>query len=295
MVDDVWHVITTIAKKSWGAVSAVTALVTLALTLFYHNYLKDKDIPDWAKEYIWPITLVFCVLLFSLLMLGATLVKAWRRKGRHIRVDKRELAVYDTHAYRAGRDLEQLSAFAHKAFKGDTMKAEIVQHAVQTGAAAGLRLTDAAGNNVGFADVFHFTDEAMEKWKNGDLAEDALRKSNFRKIPAKGETLDLAFGGIYVDPAADRGLAIHFANCAQQFLRERFAKFRQVNIYATIFSDEGEILAAYCGFDIALKAKKRGPHANGHDLRLLTIDPKRAWDPINAVGGRRHIVIRKGH
>ncbi len=124
---------------------------------------------------------------------------------------------YRAYTYKPGSDLKRLSEFAHKVFKGDTMKAEIVQYAVKKRAATGLRLTDAKGDNVGFLDVFHFTENAMEQWKNGDLPEDALREEDFRKFPAKGRTLDLAMGAIYLKPGVERGVATSSpisANCS---------------------------------------------------------------------------------
>jgi hypothetical protein len=289
---DVWHTVKTIGRKAWGAVGATSAFVTLIFTVFYKDYLKDRDIPEWIKEFGPLITLTICILAFSAIMLVSKLVSAWREKKGHVHIAVRETVTYRAHPYAPGSHLYGLSDFAHKVFKGDTMDREIVQHAVKIGAATGLRLTDAQGANVGFLDAFHFTDAAMDHWMNGDLSEAEMREEHFRKIPAKGKVLNLAMGAIYLKPGVERGVAHQFANIGELFLRKAFPKFERINLYATIFAKDGERIAKLYKFDISKEARHRtGSHANGHDLRLRKIDIDEMPHLIGGVGGARHVVI----
>jgi hypothetical protein len=291
-VHDIWHTTKTIGRKAWGAVGASSAFVTLVFTVFYKDYLKTRDIPEWLKEFSPLITLLICALVFSAVMLISKLLSVWHAKKGHVHVDVRETVTYRAYPYQPGSNLYGLSDFAAKVFKGDTMNREIVQYAVKIGAAAGLRLTDAQGTNVGFLDAFHFTDAVMEKWMNGDLPEDALREEDFRKIPAKGPVLNLALGAIYLKPGVERGVAHQFANIGELFLRKSFPKFRRINLYATIFARDGERIAKLYKFEISKEARHRtGRHANGHDLRLRTIDLDEMPHVIGGVGGARHVVI----
>lgn len=289
---DFWNALKTVGTKAWGAVGTASAVVSLLLTVFYKDYLNARDLPQWIKDFSWIIAFLACILVISAIMLFSKLLSVWREKKGHVHAGARETVTYRAHAYKPGSDLKRLSEFAHKVFKGDTMKAEIVQQAVKKGAATGLRLTDAKGDNVGFLDVFHFSEDALEQWKNGDLPEDALREEDFRKIPLKGQTLDLAMGAIYLKPGVERGVAHQFANIGELFLRKSFPKFRRINLYATIFAPDGERIAKLYKFEISKKAKDRsGRHANGHDLRLRVIDLDRMPHLIGGVGGARHVVI----
>lgn len=289
---DFWSALKTIGAKAWGAVGTASAVVSLLLTIFYKDYLNARDLPQWVKDFSWPIAFLTCILVISVIMLVSKLVSVWRERRGHVHTGARETVTYRAHAYKPGSDLKRLSEFAHKVFKGDTMKAEIVQHAVKKGAATGLRLTNAKGDNVGFLDVFHLTEDAMEEWKNGNILESALCEKHFRKIPSKGQKLDLAMGAIYVKPGVDRGVAHQFANIGELFLRKTFPKFRVINLYATIFAPDGERIAKLYKFEISKNAKDRtGQHANGHDLRLRVIDLARMAHQIGGVGGARHVVI----
>jgi hypothetical protein len=294
--DEIWDSLKGIGKKAWGAVGATSAFITLLAALFYKDILKDADIPPLVKDLTPLITLVVCFFLFTAVMFASRLLSAWAEKKGHVHVDARETVTYHAHAYKPGSDLLRLSEYAHRVFKGDTMKAEIVQMAVKNKAATGLRLTDPEGRNIGFLDVFHFTDMALEQWKNGDLPEDALREEHFRKIPARGEDLNLAMGAIYVKPDADRGVAHQFANIGELFLRKSFPKFHRINLYATIFAPDGERIAKLYKFEISKKAKDRtGPYAHGHDLRLRVIDLDALPHSIGGVGGSKHVVIEVVH
>ncbi|HEY4274914.1 MAG TPA: hypothetical protein VGM68_05480 [Rhizomicrobium sp.] len=289
---DIWHALTTIGRKAWGAVGATSAIVTFGFTFFYKDIQKSRSIPEWATEFGWPITFLVCIVFFSAIMLVSKLVSAWREKRGHVHVAARETVTYRAHPYAPGSALYGLSDFAHKAFKGDTMDRDIVQHAVKIGAATGLRLTDAQGANVGFLDAFHFTDTAMDDWMNGDLSEAEMEQSHFRKIPAKGKILNLAMGAIYLKPGVERGVAHHFANIGELFLRKSFPKFERINLYATIFAKDGERIAKLYKFDMSKEARHRnGPHANGHDLRLRIINLDEMAHLTGGVGGARHVVI----
>ena len=291
-VDEIWRVITTIGKRAWGAMGATSAFVTLLLTIFYKDYLKDRDIPQWAKDFSPLIVLLVCVFLFSTVMLVSKIVAAWRERAGHVHIPDREEVIYRAHIYKPGSDLLKLSSFAFKAFDGDTMKPEIVQHAVKIGAATGLRLTDAQGINVGFLDVFHFTDDIMEQWKNGDIPEDQLRKEDFLRIPSKGQILSLAVGAIYLSPDVERGVAHQFANMGEIFLRETFPKFQQINLFATIFKPDGARIAKAYKFEISKEAKDRtGPYADDHDLRLRTVKLDQLPNLVGGIGGYHQVVI----
>ena len=79
-IHDVSYTLKTIGLKAWSAVGASSAFVTLFITLFFKDYLKDRDVPQWIGKYGPLITLIVCALLISTAMLISKLISAWRAK-----------------------------------------------------------------------------------------------------------------------------------------------------------------------------------------------------------------------
>lgn len=294
---NLWYTIKVTAKKAAGWVSIASIITTAGVHAIFSDFLKNAAMLEAVKDYIPLLTLLGC---FIVLFTFAVILQLWESRGDgtpQVPADHRPIVTYRVFPYRPGEDLERLSEFAHKVFEGDTMKAEIVQHAVRMKAAVGLRLTNPQGENVGFLDAFHFTEDIMQQWMNGDIAEDALRKEDFRKIPARGEELDLAVGAIYVarrsaaNHTVHPGVAHHFANIGELFLRKSFPKFHRINLYATIFPSGKRIANDYKFAVKTAAAKRTGRYANGHDLRLKMIDLDSMPHLIGGIGGGERIIV----
>jgi hypothetical protein len=219
-------------------------------------------------------------------------------QAEHIHVPELDIVVYTAYPYTADSHLRALSAFAHKAFKGDTISADIVQHAVAKKCAAGMRLSDAAGRDIGFFDVFRLRADALQRWLDGRLPETELKDTDFEPLARpshKSETLELIIGAIYIEPKsakADPTLAFQLAELAQSHLWKACPGWHEVRLYSSIFSESGERLATLYGFTKSTFKEDRKGAGASHDVWVRTIrraDPPRI---VRGLGGRHNVIMQ---
>jgi len=169
-------------------------------------------------------------------------------------------------------DMKELSAFAAESFKGDTIPADVVLGAVRGGCLLGLRITPENGSkNIGFFDVIHFREDIFNAWLNGDIDESALRPEHFVPIDQSASAkspLKLAVGALYLRRrglTADWHLTQAFVGAAKEYLEEALPH-TNVELYATMFSEDGARWADLMGFKPHIDAAKRRGLAKAHDV-----------------------------
>jgi hypothetical protein len=176
-------------------------------------------------------------------------------------------------------DMAELSRFAMKQF-GETFPAEVDAAAVRSGCAIGLRLANDKGINIGFLDVYHFREDVLALWRQGQVQETTMTLDQFAPIgsiadPAAHD-LHLVLGALYIDtsnPVATYHLAYGLIQAAKDYLNFEFKNFRSVVIFATIFSPAGGRWAKKEGFALDIRGDKRGAAGGGHDVYVLNFKP----------------------
>ncbi len=135
------------------------------------------------------------------------------------------------------------------------------------GSALGLRLADEQGRNIGFLDAYHFRDDVLAIWRQGDVDEKAMTLDQFVPVAnmPSGGTLNLVLGaalhrhlqsGRHLSPGGG-GLI----EAAKDYLKFALRDFATVNVYASIFSSAGRRWARKEGFVPDILGAKRGSRA----------------------------------
>ncbi len=276
-------------RTAWGFAGTLLIFITPIVTYYTTPY----------TTVILPIAVLFIVAALLFLVWLSSYV--WRTyltsASMHVTVPDVDTVVYSVFPYRADSHLRELSVFADKVFKGDTMNAAIVQYAVDSGCAAGMRLTNPSGEDAGFFDVFRLNKDALSKWLDGRLSEPEFKQSDFEPLTnqlGSQTTLELIVGAIYIDPATRKeepGLAFQFADLAEEYLWKACSGWDEVRLYSSIFSGEGQRLASLYGFSKSIYMKDRQGAAARHDVWARTLrrsDPPRV---IRGLGGRHNVVM----
>jgi hypothetical protein len=256
------------------------------------------NVPDQIRDVL-PL-IVFCSVA-ALLFVFWLMSYAWQAlfaSHDYIFLPKMETVVYPVVPYSSDSHLNALSLLAGKLFGGDTMRPEVVQHAVASKCAVGLRLTDQTQRTIGFVDVFRLQPDSLQAWLYGRLSETQLKDSDFRPLAEgnqSGETLELILGAIYIEQKTLRReprLAFQLAELAQDHLWKTCPGWEKIRIYSSIFSESGQELAALYGFAISIFKKDREGAGKDHDVWARTSrrsDPPRT---LSGLGGRRNIVMQ---
>jgi hypothetical protein len=285
-----WQFLSRHIGTGYGVAATLAAFVAPAgIYLQLHHYL-----PDDLAALLPVLVLVGCIVFFLAFAALSLIIR--RRRGLHdqIYLPQAEIIEYKVYPYEAGSDLRRLSAFASQVFRGDTMDADIVQHAVAKGAAVGLRVTDADDNTMGFVDVFHLDPAMLEKWKRGQVRETDLKDDDFLTIPRTadpGARLELMFGAIYLKPHYELGLPFQLVDIGEAYLKQKCAHFDEIALYATIFSENGGRLARACRFKPNIEGVERQPYGGGHDLWIRRLRPNEPFRALRGVGGSREVVV----
>lgn len=274
----------------FGAAGALAAFVTPVAVYATGRHLLNADFANLTPLFV----LAVCIVAFVIGGVGSTLYSRARGHRDQIYVPVSEVIEYKAYPYEPGSELRKLSSFASDVFHGDTMDAEIVQEAVASGAAIGLRVTDARDLTIGFIDVFHLEGGTLEKWKRGQIQETVLKSADFVTIPKNpgaDEKLELMFGAVYLKPPYELGLPFQLVDIAENFVRRRCAGFSEVIIHATIFRDNGLRLARACGFKQSIVGEERKPYGGGHDLWTRRMRPGEPCRALRGIGGTREVLL----
>ena len=278
---------------AWGAAGTVLLFVAPIASLAFRGHVPPEI------DVMLPFIVFLSVAAFLFFIWLAWYV--WQTvfaDAEHVHVPDLETIVYTAYPYNADSHLRALSAFAHKAFHGDTISADIVQYAVAKKCAAGMRLTNAAGRDIGFFDVFRLRSDALQRWLDGTLPETDLKETDFEPLARpvrKGETLELIIGAIYIEPKtakAEPSLAFQLAEVAQNQLWKACPGWHQVRLYSSIFTDSGERLAELYGFTKSVYKEDRKGAGADHDVWVRTIrraDPPRV---VRGLGGRHNLIMQ---
>lgn len=193
--------------------------------------------------------------------------------------------------------IDAVAAIAAKAYSVDTIKPSIVRAAILKGAGAGVVLEDDHGRAVGFVDVYHLTPTAHSHWIDGTASERDLAVGDFASIDEieSFASVDLIVGAISVDgkniPWADvNTLGMAALGAATHLISRQLARFRTINLYASIYSPSGERYATLLGFQRHKSYQQRGALSNSHDIYLLSFQPKN-YQPIYFSNNPRSTVI----
>jgi hypothetical protein len=242
----------------------------------------------------------------AILPIGAVFIVAaclfvpyiWARFGPDPPLQDVDTFHYWAIPYSPGSDLRDLTAFAQTAFEGDTMSAEVVKHAVTTGCAIGVRVTDDAGQNVGFFDVFRLRKSAMSEWLDGTLSEPELKDTDFEPLSnheGDQKTVELMVGAIYIEKETRRkvpGLAFLLPDAAQSYFWNACAGWDEIRLYSSIFSKEGKGIASLYGFSKAIRMEHRHGAGAKHDVWVYMLrrsDPARV---VRGLGGRHNVILQ---
>lgn len=289
---NVWDVLKTLSKSAWGAVGTLSLLTGALISYIFRDRVNDD-----MKAALPFVCFAAVFMLSGSVMVGRKLAERYAKKNGHIAFEDREIVTYHAYPYEADSNLRKLSAFAHEEFKGNTMAADMVQFAVRTNAAIGLRLADENGNNVGFLDVYHFRDDVLEKWINGTIAEENIGEDDFEPIPDNpkpGQKLHLVVGAILVKrkPFEPSPVTLLVA-IAENYIRQVCAKFDHIVLYASIFDpNDGLRLARLSGFRDHRDKADRIPHGTKHDVMIRDIRRGDLPQILGGVGGRKRIVVK---
>lgn len=280
-------------RTAWGIAGGLLMFVSPLASLAFRGQVP----PEFSA--ILPYAVLFTVA--TLLFLAWLSSHIWRTylvdSGVHVTVANLDTVVYSVFPYRADSHLRALSSFAYKVFKGDTISAGMVQFAVNSGCAAGVRLTNMLGEDAGFFDVYRLRRDALSKWLDGSLSEPEFKEADFEPLTnQQGEqkTLELIVGAIYIDPGTRKeepGLAFQFADLAQDYLWKICPGWDEIRLYSSIFSGEGERLAVLYGFSKSIYMAHRQGAGASHDVWVRTLrrsDPPRI---IRGLGGKHNVVM----
>lgn len=188
------------------------------------------------------------------------------------------------------QDMLELSAFAAKAFRGDTIPGPLLLQAVRNGSVIGLRLTNEDRRaNLGFLDVIHFCPKVMKEWLSGEVEETKLTLDDFEPVgPAgsKDKPLDVAMGALYLKPGIhtrNHHVPSAFVAAGLDHFRRVCAQYKDVDLYATIFSKPGDDWAKRVGFKLFQKKETRKGAAAAHDVYVLRLSAApRVFDTVIA-------------
>jgi len=280
------------SKSAWGITGTLLMFVSPIASLAFRGQVPE-EISD-LLPYIVVVTAAACMFLAWLISY------VWQTafgEASHLNVPQLETVVYPVYLYYPDSDLRGLSAFAQKAFGGDTMNADIVQYAVAKNCALGLRLADESGRNAGFFDVFHLGKDALQAWLEGRLAEPDLKPSDFEPISRPGpesKVLELIVGAIYIQPQLSKSepsLAFQFAELAQSYLFKAYPDWDEIRLFATIFSKPGERLATLYGFRKSIHKEHRKGVGIQHDVWVRTIRRTEPPRVVRGLGGQRNVIL----
>ena len=279
-------------RTAWGIAGSLIMFISPLASLAFRGHVP----PEVAA--ILPYAVLFSVACLLFLVWLASY--AWRTAlgtVEHVRVPDLDTVVYATFPYQADSHLRALSAFAYKVFKGDTMASDVVQHAVAANCAVGVRLTDRAGRDAGFFDVFRLRKESLRMWLDGRLSEPELKASDFESLARDSDqetALELIVGAIYIEPAIakeDPSLVFQLAELAQSHLWKACPGWDEIRLYSSIFSTQGERLASLYGFSKSIYKEHRHGAGASHDVWVRTLrrhDPPRL---VRGLGGRHNVIL----
>ena len=279
-------------RTAWGVAGTILVFASPIASLAFSGHMP----PELSAAFPF---VVFISVAGSLFLIWLA-TYAWHVAyggNIHVVVPELDTVVYSAYPYSADSRLRRLSAFANKAFEGDTMNADVVQYAVAEKCAVGMRLTDEAGRDIGFFDVFRLREDALQKWLRGSLSEPELKPSDFEPLarPCEdGETLELIVGAIFIEPIAAKAepsLAFQLAEISQDRLWKACPGWDEIRLYSSIFSAPGERLASLYKFTKSIDREDRKGKGAGHDVWVRTIrrrDPPRI---VRGLGGRRNVIM----
>ena len=292
MLAEIRHVAVGKLRTAWGLAGSLLMFITQLASLAFRGHVP----PEFSAALPYLVLFAVALLLF-LLWLGSYAWQYFFAPAAQIHMPAVSTVCFGVCAYSPDSHLKALSAFAHRVFEGDTMSAEIVQNAVSTNCAIGMRLTDEAGSDVGFFDVFRLTPAALAQWLNGNLSEPELTSQDFEPIShdvANNRPLELIVGAIYIEPKvakSEPSLAFQLADIGQMQLWKKCLGWDEIKIYSSIFSGQGERLAALYGFSRSIYKQHRVGSGARHDVWVRTMrrdDPPRI---IRGLGGRHNVVL----
>ena len=292
MLVEIWDAVVAKLRTAWGLAGSLLMFITPLASLAFRGRVPPEI--SAALPYVVLFSVAF--LLFLVWLASYTWQTAFAA-NTHVHVPEVDTLYFGAFPYAADSHLRALSAFAHRIFDGDTMRADVVQHAVATNSAIGMRLTDQAERDIGFFDVFSLRKEALQMWLDGRLSEPELKQSDFEPIPADryhDGPLELIVGAIYIEPKvarAEPSLVFQLADLAQMLLWKRCRGWDEIRIYTSIFSGQGERLAALYGFSKSIYKEHRTGSGANHDVWVRTL---RSSDParlIRGLGGRHNVVV----
>ena len=279
-------------RTAWGIAGSVLMFVSPLASLAFRGHAPPE------VDAILPYAVLLSVACLLLLIWLASYV--WRAAfgtPDHVSVPEVDTVIYATFPYQADSHLRALSSFAHKVFQGDTMVADVVQHAVASHSAVGVRLTDRSGKDAGFFDVFRLRKESLRMWLDGRLSEPELKETDFESLargPENETALELIVGAIYIEPAIAKeepSLVFQLAELAQSYLWKACPGWEEIRLYSSIFSTQGERLASLYGFSKSIYKEDRHGAGVKHDVWVRTLrrsDPPRV---VRGLGGAHNVIL----
>lgn len=279
-------------RTAWGIAGSLIMFVSPLASLAFRGH-----VPPEVAAFLPYAVLLSVASLLLLIWLASYAWHAAFGTPEHVIVPELDTVIYATFPYQADSHLRALSSFAHKVFQGDTMPADIVQHAVASRCAVGVRLTDRSGKDAGFFDVFRLRKESLRLWLDGRLSEPELKDTDFEPLaraPENETVLELIVGGIYIEPAIAKeepSLVFQLAELAESYLWKACPGWEEIRLYSSIFSAQGERLASLYGFSKSIYKQHRHGAGVNHDVWVRTLrrnDPPRV---VRGLGGRHNVIL----
>ena len=292
LIQEIGGAIVAKLRTAWGIAGSLIMFISPLASLAFRGHVP----PEVAAILPYAVLVSVACLLF-LVWLATYAWSAVFGAADHVRVPELDTVIYATFPYQADSHLRALSSFAHKVFHGDTMPADVVQHAVASRCAVGVRLTDRSGRDAGFFDVFRLRKESLRMWLDGRLSEPELKESDFEPLicgPDHETALELIVGGIYIEPAIAKeepSLVFQLAEMAESYLWKACPAWDEIRLYSSIFSAQGERLASLYGFSKSIYKEHRHGAGVNHDVWLRTLrrqDPPRV---VRGLGGRHNVIL----
>jgi hypothetical protein len=264
-------------RKTLGGIAGIWALITSGL---FNQMMDSVGASALATKVLEIILYILAFVLAGRILLVVRDLVVGRKRSMlaspRVKVEFTARPYVPAQTPVRAADLARIASLtpaAEEEFSGDTMRAEIVQAAVRSGCALGLRVSDESGLDVGFFDIYHLKEESMRNWIAGTVYERDMTERDFESISnveSGGEaSVDFMVGAILMkhgNPVYNYYVAPLIMAAAQHYLLHALQHFTTVRLFASIHSKAGARFAEIFGFSPFLDHTRRGPAGKEHDI-----------------------------